>query len=85
MPSALYFLKSIFVWGNHSRIIHLPRVVMIRDEKKYNPQGGVASSLALLPRVGCVALASPALSKVYPDAVGAHRVVWSYRMYNVMR
>ena len=25
---------------------------------------GVASSLALLPRVGCVALANPALSKV---------------------
>ena len=40
MPSALYFLKSIFVWGNHSRIIHLPRVVMMCDEKKYNPQGG---------------------------------------------
>ena len=35
MPSALYFLKSIFVWGNH-----LPRVVMMCDEKKYNPQGG---------------------------------------------
>ena len=24
MPSALYFLKSIFVWGNHSQIIHSP-------------------------------------------------------------
>ena len=35
MPSALYFLKSIFVWGNHS-----PRVVMMCDEKEYNPQGG---------------------------------------------
>ena len=35
MPSALYFLKSTFVWGNHS-----PRVVMVHDEKKYNPQGG---------------------------------------------
>ena len=35
MPSALYFLKSIFVCGNHS-----PRVVMMCDEKKYNPQGG---------------------------------------------
>ena len=35
MPSALYFLKSIFVWGNH-----LPRMVMMCDEKKYNPQGG---------------------------------------------
>ncbi|MFC2319856.1 MAG: hypothetical protein ACFNLP_09060, partial [Segatella oulorum] len=34
-----------------------------RYEKKYNPQG-VASSLALLPRVGCVTLANPALSKV---------------------
>ena len=31
--------------------------------KKYNPKG-VASSLALLPRVGCVTLANPALSKV---------------------
>ena len=40
MPSALYFLKSIFVWGNHSRIIHSSRVVMMCDEKKYNPQGG---------------------------------------------
>ena len=40
MPSALYFLKSIFVCGNHLRIIHLPRVVMMCDEKKYNPQGG---------------------------------------------
>ena len=40
MPSALYFLKSIFVWRNHSRIIHSPRVVMMCDEKKYNPQGG---------------------------------------------
>ena len=40
MPSALYFLKSIFVWGNHSRIIHSPHVVMMCDEKKYNPQGG---------------------------------------------
>ena len=27
---------------------------------------GVASSFALLPRVGCVALANPALSKVQP-------------------
>ena len=34
-PSVLYFLKSIFVWGNH-----LPRMVMMCDEKKYNPQGG---------------------------------------------
>ena len=40
MPSALYFLKSIFVWGNHLRIIHSPRVMMMCDEKKYNPQGG---------------------------------------------
>ena len=45
MPSALYFLKSIFVWENHSRIIHSPRVVMMCDEKKYNPQGG-----SLIPR-----------------------------------
>ena len=59
MPSALYFLKSIFVW----EIIHSPRVLMMCDEKKYNPKG-VASSLALLPRVDCVALANPALSKV---------------------
>ena len=40
MPSALYFLKSICVWKNHLRIIHSPRVVMMCDEKKYNPQGG---------------------------------------------
>ena len=40
MPSALYFLKSIFVRGNHSQIIHSPRVVMMCDEKKYNPQWG---------------------------------------------
>ena len=59
MPSALYFLKSICV----RETICSPRVVMMCDEKKYNPQG-VASSLALLPRVGCVALANPALSKV---------------------
>ena len=36
MPSALYFLKSICMRG----IIHSPRVVMMCDEKKYNPQGG---------------------------------------------
>ena len=59
MPSALYFLKSICM----REIIHSPRVVMICDEKEYNPQG-VASLLALLPRVGRVALANPALSKV---------------------
>ena len=35
MPSALYFFKSIFVWRNHS-----PRVVMMCEEKEYNPQGG---------------------------------------------
>ena len=40
MPSALYFLKSICVWKNHLRIIHSPRVVMMCDEKKYNPQEG---------------------------------------------
>ena len=40
MPSALYFLKSIFVCGNHSRIILSPRVVMMCDEKEYNLQGG---------------------------------------------
>ena len=61
MPSALYFLKSIFVW----EIIHSPRVVRMCDEKKYNPKG-VASSLTSLPRVGCVTLANPALSKVQP-------------------
>ena len=59
IPSALYFLKSICM----REIIHSPRVVMMCDEKKYNPQG-VVFSLALLPRVGCVALANPALSKV---------------------
>ena len=36
MPSALYFLKSICM----REIIHLPRVVRMCDEKKYNPQGG---------------------------------------------
>ena len=36
MPSALYFLKSIFV----QETICSPRVVMMCDEKKYNPQGG---------------------------------------------
>ena len=36
MPSALYFLKSICM----REIIHSPRVVMMCDEKKYNPQGG---------------------------------------------
>ena len=59
MPSALYFLKSICM----REIIHSSLVVMRCDEKKYNPQG-VVFSLALLPRVGCVALANPALSKV---------------------
>ena len=32
--------------------------------KKSTTPKGVAPSLALLPRVGCVALANPALSKV---------------------
>ena len=59
MPSALYFLKSICMREN----IHSLCVVRMCDEKKYNPQG-VAFSLALLPRVGCVTLANPALSKV---------------------
>ena len=36
MPSALYFLKSICM----REIIHSSRVVMMCDEKKYNPQGG---------------------------------------------
>ena len=36
MPSALYFLKSICMW----EIILSPHVVMMCDEKKYNPQGG---------------------------------------------
>ena len=36
MPSALYFLKSICV----RETICSPRVVMMCDEKKYNPQGG---------------------------------------------
>ena len=36
MPSALYFLKSICM----QEIILSPRVVMMCDEKKYNPQGG---------------------------------------------
>ena len=39
MPSALYFLKSIFMWGNHS-FTACGNVVMMCDEKKYNPQGG---------------------------------------------
>ena len=36
MPSALYFLKTICV----QETICSPRVVMMCDEKKYNPQGG---------------------------------------------
>ena len=49
MPSALYFLKSIFVWGNH-----LPRVVMMCDEKKYNPQGGsLLSCIVTQGRLRC--------------------------------
>ena len=36
MPSALYFLKSICM----REIIHSSRVVMMCDEKKYNPQWG---------------------------------------------
>ena len=36
MPSALYFLKSICM----REIIHSSRVVMMCDEKKYNPQEG---------------------------------------------
>ena len=59
MPSALYFLKSICM----REIIHSPRVVMMCDEKKYNPQGG--SFLACIVTQGRrVALANPALSKV---------------------
>ena len=42
MPSALYFLKSICM----REIIHSPRVVMMCDEKKYNPQGG-----SLIPNI----------------------------------
>ena len=42
MPSALYFLKSICV----RETICSPRVVMVYDEKKYNPQGG-----SLLPYI----------------------------------
>ena len=38
-------------------------VMMMCGGKSTTPKG-VASSLALLPRVGCVALANPALSKV---------------------
>ena len=34
--------------------------------RKSTTPKGVASLLALLPRVGCVALANPALSKVQP-------------------
>ena len=52
------------MWGNHS-FAACGNVVMMCDGKKYNPQG-VVFSLALLPRVGCVALANPALSKVQP-------------------
>ena len=51
----------------HSR----PRCVWGEDIKKQcsgksTTPKGVASSLASLPRVGCVALANPALSKVQP-------------------
>ena len=52
----------------HSR----PRCVCVWEDIKKQCGGksttpkGVAPSLALLPRVGCVALANPALSKVQP-------------------
>ena len=36
----IVLFKINFRVGNHSRIIHSPRVVMMCDEKKYNPQGG---------------------------------------------
>ena len=45
------------VWG---------RTLKSNVVEKVQPPRGVASSLALLPRVGCVALANPALSKVQP-------------------
>ena len=45
------------VWGGCNRYIVM---------KKSTTPKGVASSLALLPRVGSVALANPALSKVQP-------------------
>ena len=54
--------------GGSARCIPAPDVCMEDIKKqcggKSTTPKGVASSLALLPRVGCVALANPALSKV---------------------
>ena len=48
--------------------------VMMWAKESTTPKG-VASSLTLLPRVGCVALANLALSRVKPRCGRAHRVV----------
>ena len=56
--------------GGSARCISAPDVLCVWEGIKKQCVGksttpkGVASSLALLPRVGCVALANPALSKV---------------------
>ena len=57
-------------------IIHSPRVVMMCDEKKYNPQGG--SLLACIATQGRLRYTCQpcAIEKYNPDGVGAHRVVW---------
>ena len=71
MPSALYFLKSIFVCGNH-----LPRVVMMCDEKEYNPQGdSLLACIITQGRQRCTCQPC-AIGKYNPDGVMAHRVVW---------
>ena len=57
---------------------------MMCDEKSTTPKG-VVSSLALLPRVGYVTLATLRYRKYNRDAVVAHRMVSvSYRMCNTV-
>ena len=72
MPSALYFLKSICM----REIILSSRVVMMCDEKKYNPQGGsLLVCIVTQGRLRCTCQPC-AIGKYNPDGVWAHRVVW---------
>ena len=72
MPSALYFLKSICM----REIIHSPRMVMMCDEKKYNPQGGsLLACIITQGRLRCTCQPC-AIESITPDGVMAHRVVW---------
>ena len=50
MPSALYFLKTICM----REIIHSPCVVMMCDEKEYNPQrGSLLAYIIIQGRLRC--------------------------------